>query len=361
MNEAQIESRMNEAPLKADGRSKPAGIKWRRILAAACVLFLSGTAGKAAPFAGGKITLAINSASGGGYDAYARLVARHLGKYLEGDPVILPTNMPGAGGLIATNWLYNVAPKDGSAIGIFAASAIFAPFLGAPGAKYDAGKFNWLMSLDNYNGVGIVYRDAPVQKAADLFTHELIVAAGGEGSDVTIWPKLIKSILGAKLKIVRGYNGAGAFFLALERGEAQSIFGLNWTSIKAQKADWLADKTIRPIVQIATQRHPELADVPTVLELAKDEESRAVLDLFIARQTYSRPFVAPPGTPPEAVASLRRAFEAMVKDPVFLQEAQTSGLDINVTTGVEMKSVIDRVLASPRPVVARAIAELNAN
>ncbi len=334
--------------------------RWRFLLVT--VLFVGAVAtphrGSAAPFS--KVTIAINSAAGGGYDSYARLVARHLAKHLEGTPTIVPTNMPGAGGLIAANWLYNNAPRDGSAIGIVASSAIFANFLGSKQARYDAGRFNWIASLDDYHGVGIALTDAPVQRADDLLTKELIVGAGGEGSDVTIWPNLIKAVVGAKLKIVRGYNGTPTIFLAMERGEVQSVFGLGWTSIKVQKADWLETKKIRPIVQISRVRHADLPDVPTILDLVKNPQDRAVLELFIARQIYSRPFVAPPELPQVTVEALRQGFAEMARDPEFLRDAAQAGLEVNLTPGAEMKRVIDAVLASPREVVERAISELNA-
>jgi tripartite-type tricarboxylate transporter receptor subunit TctC len=332
---------------------------WRAVWVAVAISS-GGGAARADPFAGGKVTIAINSPSGGGYDAYARLVARHLGKYLDGNPAMIPTNMPGAGGLIAANWLYNAAPKDGSAIGIIASSAIFAAFLGGKQARYDAGRFNWLMSLDDYHGVGIALTSAPVKNAQDLLSKQLIAGAAGEGSDVTIWPNLIKSIVGAKLDIVRGYSGTPTIFLAMERGEVQSVFGLGWASVKAQKADWLTSKKVRPIVQISAERAPDLPEVPTVLDLVKNPEDRAVLELFIARQIYFRPFVAPPDLPAGAMAALRDAFAKMSQDPDFLRDAAQSGMDINVTPGSEMKQTIDKVLASPRPIVDRATAELNA-
>lgn len=332
---------------------------WRAV--GICVIVLAVLdATQAAPFGGGKVTIAINSASGGGYDAYARLVARHLGKFLAGNPIMIPTNMPGAGGLIAANWLYNAAPKDGSAIGILASSAIFASFLGVEQAHYDAGRFNYLMSLDDYHGVGVALSTAPVKNAEDLLTKKLIVGAGGEGSDVTIWPNLIKSIIGAKLDIVRGYSGTPTIFLAMERGEVQAMFGIGWASVKTQKAEWLATKKIRPIVQISTERAPDLPDVPTVLDLVKNPKDRAVLDLIIARQIYFRPFLAPPGVPADTVRALRAAFAAMSRDPDFLRDAARSRMDINVTPGAEMEKVVDKVLASPRSVVDRATAELNA-
>lgn len=313
------------------------------------------------PFAGGKVTIAINSAAGGGYDAYARLVARHLGAFLPGNPTMLPENMGGGGGLIAANWLYNAAPHDGSAIGILASSAIFAPFLGTKQAKYDPAKFNWLANLETYHGVGVATRDAPVRSAADLTTTRLSVGGGGQGSDITIWPDLIKALIGAKLDIVRGYDGAPSVYLAMERGEVQSIFGVGWTSLKTEKAEWLRDGKIRPLVQISQERIPELADVPTVLELARSEEDRAVLSLFVARQIYYRPFLAPPGVPAPVVEQLRRAFSDMVKDPAFLADASNVHLDVDPTSGTDMTRVIESVLASPPEVVARAKAELGSD
>jgi tripartite-type tricarboxylate transporter receptor subunit TctC len=312
----------------------------------------------AASSGSGKITLAINSAAGGGYDAYGRLVARHLARFLDGSPSIIPTNMPGAGGLIAANWLFNVAPKDGSAIGIIASSALFAPFFGSDQARYRTGEFTWLASLDDYHGVGLVRSGATVKVAADIFNHELVVGGGGEGSDVTIWPKLLKSVLGARLTLINGYSGTPAIFLALERGEVDGIIGLGWESVKVQKGTALKEGTIRPLVQIAVSRHDDLPDVPTILELVRTAEDRAILELFIIRQSYSRPFLAPPGLPSQTTAELRAAFDGMTRDADFLRDAAQAKLSIAVTPGAEMKKTIDRVLASPPSVVKRAIAEL---
>jgi tripartite-type tricarboxylate transporter receptor subunit TctC len=328
-------------------------------LTAALVCSFSVSLAFAAPPPIGKLVIAINSAPGGGYDTYARLVAAHLGRFLPGSPMIVPTNMPGGGGLIAANWLYNAAPRDGSAIGIIASSAIFAPFLGTSQAKYDPGKFNWLASLDDYHGVGVVTRDSPVKTAADLLKTEITVGAAGQGSDITIWPQLLQTVIGAKLRLVRGYDGAPAVYLAMTRHEVQSIFGVSWSNFKAEKAQWLADGEVRPIVQLSLTRSSDLQNVPTILDLTSDQQKRATLNLFIARQTYARPFLAPPGVPPETIDEFRGAFEKMVRDPAFLKDANRSHLEINVSSGVEMKRVIDGVLASPRPIVDAAIKELN--
>jgi tripartite-type tricarboxylate transporter receptor subunit TctC len=307
---------------------------------------------------GQKVTLAIATPSGGGYDLYARLVARFLGAYLPGNPTIVPTNMPGAGSLIAANWLYNVAPKDGTAIAIMPSATAFENLLGNAGARFDARKFNWLVSLNDYTAVAVVWHEAPFHSAADLLTRELLVGSNAPASDTTVWPLLLNALIGTKTKPVKGYPGTAGIALAMERGEVQGMIGDDWASIKANKADWLREQKIRILLQLTAARHPDLPDVPLAGELAKDEESSRVLQLFVARQTYGRPFLAPPGTSESVVALYRDAFQKIVKDPEFLREAAQAQLIIKVASGDEMSKLVERIYDNPRPVIEHASALL---
>lgn len=309
-------------------------------------------------YTGKQMSIVIGTGSGGGYDAYARLVARHLGRQLPGNPTIVANNMPGAGAIVAANWLFNVAPRDGTALGIIPGSAYFQAFLGHKQAKFDARQFNYLASLADYHGIAVVWTGGAVSSAADLADKELVVGGAGAGSDITIWPRVVQSMLGAKIKLVTGYIGTTGVYLAMERGEVQGLVGNDWDGVKTTKADWLREGKIKPILQIAPARHPDLPDVPTLLELARTERDRDVLDLFIARQLYSRPFETTPGVPEATVAQLRTAFERMVADPDFNADAKKSRLPIKFTTGADVQASVERIHRAPADIVQHAMAEI---
>jgi tripartite-type tricarboxylate transporter receptor subunit TctC len=305
-------------------------------------------------FSGEKITLAIATPPGGGYDLYGRLAGRFLGKYLPGNPTIVPQNMPGAGSLIAANWLANVAPRDGTAIGIIPSAAAFENLLGNASARFDARKFNWLVSLNDYTAVAAVWHTAPFAAAKDLQERELLVGASGAASDVAVWPAPLNALIGAKTKVVRGYPGTAAITLAMERGEVQGVIGDDWASIKANKADWLREGKIHILLQLTAERHPDLPDVPLASEFALNERDARVLALFVERQHYGRPFLAPPGTPAPMVAAYREAFAKLVRDPEFIRETDAARLIIKPATGEEMAALVERIYANPRPVIDEA-------
>jgi tripartite-type tricarboxylate transporter receptor subunit TctC len=259
----------------------------------------AATAGLCAPslaqkidFSGERITLAIATPPGGGYDLYGRLVGRFLGTYLPGHPTIVPQNMPGAGSLIAANWLYNVAPRDGTAIGIMVSATAFENLLGDTSARFDARQFNWLVSLNDCTAVVAVWHATPFRTAADLFSKELVVGAGGASSDVTVWPLLLNALIATRIRTVRGYPGTVGITLAMERGEVRGMAGDDWASLKANKTDWLREQKIRILMQLTAARHPDLPDVPLADDFATSETNRRVLALFVERQQYGRPFSA---------------------------------------------------------------------
>jgi tripartite-type tricarboxylate transporter receptor subunit TctC len=309
-------------------------------------------------FAGQKITLAIATPPGGGYDLYGRLAGRFLGRYLPGNPTIVPQNMPGAGSLIAANWLANVAPRDGTAIGIIPSAAAFENLLGNASARFDARTFNWLVSLNDYTAVAAAWHTAPYVTAPDLRARELVVGASGAASDVAVWPLILNALIGAKTKVVRGYPGTAAITLAMERGEVQGVIGDDWASIKANKADWLREGKIRVLLQLTAQRHPDLPDVPLAGEFALSERNGRVLALFVERQHYGRPFLAPPATPGPVVAAYREAFAKLVNDPEFIRETDAARLIIKPATGAEMAALVERIYRNPRPIIDEAAALL---
>ena len=305
-------------------------------------------------FSGQKITLAIATPSGGGYDLYGRLVARYLGNHLPGNPTLVPQNMPGAGSLIAANWLANVAPKDGTAIAIIPSATLFENLLGNTSARFDARRLNWLISLNDYTAIAMVWHETPFASAADMLTRELLVGSNAPASDTTVWPQLLNALIGTKVKMVRGYPGTTGIALAMERGEVQGMIGDDWASVKANKADWLREKKVRILMQMTASRHEDLPGVPVVGEFATDEDKRGVLELFVLRQKYGRPFLAPPGTPAPIVAAYREAFGKVVNDPDFLREAARAQLIIKVGTGEEVTALVNKIHDSPKPVIERA-------
>jgi tripartite-type tricarboxylate transporter receptor subunit TctC len=307
-------------------------------------------------FSGQKITLAIATPSGGGYDLYGRLVARHLGKFLPGNPTVVPQNMPGAGSLIAANWLANVAPKDGTGIAIIPSATLFENLLGNSSARFDARQLNWLVSLNDYTAIAMVWHQTPFATARDMLTRELLVGSNAPASDTTVWPQLLNALIGTKVKMVRGYPGTTGIALAMERSEVQGMIGDDWASVKANRADWLRDKKVRILMQMTASRHADLPDVPVVGEFAKDEDKRQVLELFVLRQKYGRPFLAPPGTPAPVVAAYREAFGKLVKDADFLSEAARAQLIIKVGTGEEVTALVSRIHDSPKRVIEQASA-----
>jgi tripartite-type tricarboxylate transporter receptor subunit TctC len=302
------------------------------------------------------VTLAIATPSGGGYDLYGRMVARHIGRYLPGNPTIVPQNMPGAGSLIAANWLANVAPKDGTAIAIIPSATLFESLLGNPQARFDARALRWLVSLNDYTAVVAAWHDTPFMAADDLFDKEFLVGGNAAASDTTVWPLLLNALIGTKNKVVKGYAGTAGIGLAMERGEVQGVIGDDWASIKANKASWLRENKVRILMQMTTDRHADLSGVPLAGEFAKDDENRRVLALFVARQKYGRPFLAPPGTADAVADAYRAAFAKLVTDGDFLRDAEQAQLIVKVAPGEEVTALVNSLYALPQAVIDKASA-----
>ena len=324
----------------------------------AAILLAPGGEARAADFKGQTLTIAIASGTGGGYDAYGRLAARHLPKHLAGNPAVVPKNMPGAGGVVTANWLYNVAPKDGTAMAIFQAGTAFEPLFGNSQAKFDPTKFNWLISLNRLANIGIFWHESPVRTLDDLFKGEVLVGSSGGGNASTqVFPILLNNLIGTKFKVIAGYSGTGETGIAMERGEVYGIVGTEWSSLKASRPDWIRDNKVRVLIQIALAPHPELKDVPSVVSLIKDEDSRQVMELLLARQEYGRPFAAPPGTSADALAVLRQGYAEMAKDKDFLVDAEKLRAEIDVGTPEQILALFNKTYGAPKPLVDRAIHE----
>ena len=310
-------------------------------------------------FAGKTIALVIGFEVGGGYDLYARTVARHWSRHIPGNPSFVPQNMPGAGTRVAANWLYNVAPKDGTAVGTIVQSAAVDQALGEPGIRYDAAQFNWLGNPIVDNLVTVAW------SASGLATLDDVKAKGGlfcgstGGGPTTVFPRVINQLMGTQIKVVAGYRGQSAVNIAMERGEVNCIGGTTWSSVKATMRPMLDARKLNVLVQWGASKDPEISayakrDVPLIQDYGKTELDRRVLVFIGAGAAFGRPLLAPPGIPADRVTTLRRAFDATMKDAEFLAEATKLNMDIKPLGGAEMQKIaVDVVQASPES-LARA-------
>jgi tripartite-type tricarboxylate transporter receptor subunit TctC len=312
----------------------------------------------AAFFKGRNVNMEIGYSAGGGYDVYARMIARFMGKHIPGAPAVIPKNMQGAGSLRLANWIYTAAPKDGTEIGTIGRGIAFDPLLGNKNAQFDAGKFTWLGSATNEVSVCVAWEGSGITKFDDLYTKTLAVGGTGGGADTDVFPQILNAVLGTKMKLISGYPGGNDVGLAMERGEVQGRCGWSWSSVQATHKDWITQKKIVVLVQLALSKHPDLPDVPLVTDLAKTDEQRQILKLIFARQVMGRPYLAPPGVPKERVEVLRQAFLDTMKDKEFLAEADTAQLEINPVTGPEIEKLLREVYQTPPEIAAKAAAVL---
>jgi tripartite-type tricarboxylate transporter receptor subunit TctC len=298
-----------------------------------------------------------SSPPGGGYDAYSRLFARYMSKHLPGNPNILVNNMPGGGGIRAANFLYNVAPKDGSTIALLDRGIATAPLLYGEEsqAQFEAVKFNWLGSAMRENGMGTVSTTASVQSIEDVKTREVIVGATAPEQDPAMFPRLLNDLLGTKFKVVYGYAGQPEMFLAIERGELDGVFMSGWSGPgRAYVREKMKEGKMRLLVQMSATGDPAHSDTPTVLSLIKDDNDRQIVELILSRLALGRPFLSPPGIPADRVAMLRDAFRKAATDPALLEEAAKLRLAIDPIFGEEAQALIAKIYNSPPQLVLRA-------
>ncbi|MFL5129864.1 MAG: hypothetical protein ACJ8DD_06940, partial [Microvirga sp.] len=250
-------------------------------------------------YKGKNVEVYVGYSVGGGYDLYARMLARHMGKHIPGNPTVLTKNMEGAGSLRLANWLYRVAPKDGTVFGIIGRGTGFDPLLGNKSAQFDATKFTWIGSANNEVSICVAWHTSGVTNFSELLTKELVVGGTSASADTDQFPKIVNGVLGAKFKIVTGYPGSREITLALERGEVQGACGIGWTGIEAMHPEWFARDTIRVLVQLSTKGHPDLnkRGVPRAADLARSDDDRRVIELVFSQGLYGRPFIMPPGVP----------------------------------------------------------------
>jgi tripartite-type tricarboxylate transporter receptor subunit TctC len=305
-------------------------------------------------YRGKTVNLIIGYSVGGGYDLYGRLVSRHIGKHIPGRPAIVPQNMTGAGSLRAAQYIYSVAPKDGTAIGTFGRTIATTPLLTPATAQFDGTKFTWLGSVTNEVSTCVTWYTSPVKTWNDVLTKEVAMGGEGPGADPDVYALLYKNVFGAKMKLVTGYHGTNDTTLAMERGEVDGLCGLSWSTMKARHQQWMKEKKLNIIIQAALRKQPELADVPLASELTRDPEKLQILKLFLASQETARPFAAPPDLPPDRKAALIRAFDATMKDPEFLAEAKKLNMDVNPLNAKGVDEILADLYATPKAVLEKA-------
>ena len=338
----------------------------RIIVAGACALWAASAAAAQDAveqfYRGRTINVVVGSSAGGGYDTYARLLARYFGNAIPGNPTIVPQNMSGAGSNRAAGYIFSVAPKDGTAIGAIFPGAIFQPLLGDAQVQHDPSKFIYLGNANSDVYICFVRADAPVQTFEDVLTKELIVGASNEGATTRDMPAVLNSVLGTRFRIVTGYAGSREITLALERGEVQGACGIGWTGIVNFHPDWFSRGVVKVIVQLSVSGHPDMnkTGVPLAATFAKTDDDRLVLELVFSQGQFGRPFVLPPGVPAERVHALRKAFMAAMRDKALMAEADKMKLDVEPTAGEEMQALVARLYATPPRVVERARLALTA-
>ena len=322
-----------------------------QILAWLGALFIGPSAFAQDFYKGKTINFIIGSAPGGGYDTYSRLVAGHIGQHIAGRPSVVPQNMPGADSVKASVYLYNTAPKDGTAIGMVDEAIYLHQILDPQEAKTDATKFNWIGRILPNSAVLFARSDAQVQKIEDTFTKELIVSASGAASKLN-WT-VLKNTLGVKFKILSGYQGSNDSMLAMLRGEVDAL-SQPWSILKISGDHLIRDNKIHLLLQTGAEKDADLPQVPRMIDLARNDEERKLLELFASPSLIGRSVLAPPGLPPERVAELRRAFMATMQDPAFLADVKKAKLDLNPMPGEALQEAIGKMGNVPDSLVARA-------
>jgi tripartite-type tricarboxylate transporter receptor subunit TctC len=315
----------------------------------------ASSAQEAAPFFKGKqIRILISAGVAGGYNEYARLLATHMGRHLAGTPDFIVQSMPGAGGLLATNYLFAQAPQDGTTIGLIHSSVPLAPLFGTQGARFDPQKFHWLGSMDRSDGPCTAWYTSSAKTWADILQKEFIVGSSGVGSQMDIYPAVLNKLFGTKIKVIGGYKDGASIFHAMEREEIHGRCGPQVTAIKSLRPQWLTEhKIVAPIV-VSEKRSADFPDTPSVMELAKDEPTRQQLRLLIVTQDLDRPVLTPPGVPTERVKDLRDAFNATMTDPAFRADIDKLRLTLDWVRGEDVAKTLAGAYAMPADVVAAA-------
>jgi tripartite-type tricarboxylate transporter receptor subunit TctC len=325
------------------------------LIGAAAGIFIAGAAAaQTASYEGKTLRMIIPSGAGGGYDTYARVLSAHLGKHLPGKPIIVNQNMPGASGMIATTWAASdAAPKDGTVLVATYNALLMEPLFDNPQAKYDPRKFEWIGSIGKQQQICVSWHASPLKTIDQAKEREVIVSATGATGNSATMPKMLNSMLGTKFKVVTGYTTPESR-LAVERGEAEGICGLSYSTLKASNPDWILGKRINVLVQTGATAQQGLEKVPLLLDLVTDADTKKVLGILSYPEEMGRPFFMPAGTPKEYVEAMRKAFNDTLKDPAFLAEAEKARLEVDPVAGPQMAEMIRKAYETPKALVEQA-------
>jgi tripartite-type tricarboxylate transporter receptor subunit TctC len=325
----------------------------RAILCTSCIAFASALtivqASAQTPeqfYAGKTIDFVIGYPPGGSNDTWARLVTRHLGKHVPGRPSVVPKNTPGAGSFLAVNQIFNVSPKDGTVIGIGSPTMPLDEKLGTQGVRFKTAELNWIGRVDSLINMVFMWQTSPVKTFADALKIETTLSATGVGSTVSVYPTVLNNVLGTKFKLIMGYKGSNEAMLAVERGEAEG-HSTSWTALKVAHPDWIREKKVAILVQFALKRHAEMPDAPTAVDLARNDEERAILAAVMNAAEVGTAFFTTPAVPADRLNALRRAFDATMKDPDFHADVERTRLAINPITGEELQKLVADVSNLP--------------
>jgi len=330
----------------------------RRVALAVGVAALFGAAVRAQPagdfYKDKTVTLVVSSSAGGGYDIMARTVAKYLGNHIPGRPRVVVSNMPGAGGIVAMNYFYRSAPKDGTFIAGMQNNTPFEPLLGTKEAQYDATKFNWLGSPSAEVGLIAVWRNVPVNSIADLRRREITVGSSGANSTPSFYARLINETLGTKMRIVVGYPGQNEVYFAMERGEVDGFPSLFYNTLNATHPNWRTEKNVKLILQYGLEKEAAIPNVPSALDLAANAEDRQLLQAGLAEVSLGRPYLMPPGVPAARVAIMRKALADTFRDPALLADSKRMSLGVNTPkTGEQIQQLISETYSTPPKTIDR--------
>jgi tripartite-type tricarboxylate transporter receptor subunit TctC len=301
-----------------------------------------------------QIRMIVGFNAGDGYDIWARTLGRHMGRHIPGNPIFLIQNMPGAGSVNVGNYLYEVAPKDGTVMGSFSRNLPSQALVGLKGIKFDPRKFGWVGTTEISSRVCIVLSKLPINTVEDLKKTQVVMGGTGLGSAPSFLPVVINELLDTKFKVINGYRGASDALLAMEKGETEGMCQ-SYSSLLGTRPHWFKDGTVRILFNTEQQRNPDLPNVPSIFESMKDTETRQLMNFFTSTSEFGRPFVAPPNLPADRLQALRAAFDATVKDPAFIEDATRQKLEVTYKTGVELEKMVNELFETPKHLIDKAI------
>jgi tripartite-type tricarboxylate transporter receptor subunit TctC len=303
-------------------------------------------------FRGKTISVYIGFSAGGTYDYFGRLLTRHLGRHVPGNPTVIAQSMPGAGSLTLANWMYRIAPKDGTALGIASQTLAIDEALKSPGILYKSNEFNWIGRATSNVEITVIWQRSKVKKVEDAMTYDVPLASTGAGSPSESYHKLLNAVIGTKFRLIGPYPGSTDGLLAMERGETDAAF-TSWNSLNVTKREWLDSGKASVLIQYAQERHPDMPNVPTMVELGKTPEDKAMFSFDVSGGEVGRSFMAPPGVPADRVATLRKAFDETMADPELLAEIEKAKLDFHPGPGDKLQKIISDTASVSPDVVAR--------